>query len=62
MKRKKTREISDEMIGRAEKVCRCSSLVGDIIIARNREKGGKASLRELKESLEKGTGKPRAEK
>lgn len=51
MKRKKTKEISDEMIGQADKVCACSAIVGDIIKATNEAK--KKSLKSIVESVEK---------
>lgn len=53
MKRKKLHEITDDMIGRADKVCRCSSVVGDIIIAKNEGRRKKTSLKKLKSALEK---------
>ncbi len=55
MKRKKQEEITDEMIGEADKVCACSAIVGDIIISANeaKKKKKKASLKELLNSVEK---------
>lgn len=51
MKRKKPKEITDEMIGEADKVCACSAIVGDIITATNEAKKKKASLKELLYSI-----------
>lgn len=51
MKRKKPREISDEMIGQADKVCACSAIVGDIIKATNEVR--KKSLKSIVEAVEK---------
>jgi hypothetical protein len=50
------------MIGRAEKVCRCSRVVGDIIISSTDEKENKkVTLSELKKSIEEQLGKKNAE-
>lgn len=47
MKRKKPEEITDELIGEADKVCACSAIVGDIIAATNEAKKKKTSLKRL---------------
>lgn len=51
MKRKKPKEITDDMIGEADKVCACSAIVGDIIITTNEAKKKKASLKEILDSI-----------
>jgi hypothetical protein len=51
MKRKKSKGITDEMIGHADKVCACSAIVGEIIKATNEVK--KTSLKSIVESVEK---------
>jgi hypothetical protein len=49
MKRKEPKEITDEMIGQADKVCACSAIVGDIIKATNEVK--KTSLKSIVKSV-----------
>jgi len=51
MKRKKPKEITDDMIGQADKVCACSAVVADIIKATNEKK--KTSLKSIVESVGK---------
>jgi|OpeIllAssembly_1097287.scaffolds.fasta_scaffold489955_2 hypothetical protein len=57
MKRKKPKEITDEMIGDADKICACSAIVGDIINATNAAEKKKASLKELLHDIENKTEK-----
>lgn len=47
MKAHKTKKITDEMIGEADKICACSAVVGDIIKATNEAKKKKTSLKEI---------------
>jgi hypothetical protein len=51
VKRKKPKEITDDMIGEADKVCACSAIVGDIIAATNEAKKKKSSLKRLLDSI-----------
>jgi hypothetical protein len=41
----KPKEITDEMIGEADKICACSAVVGEIILATNEAKNKKAPLK-----------------
>jgi hypothetical protein len=53
MKPGKFKKIIDEMIGMDDKICSCSSIVGDIIISQGENKDKKASLRKIMDSLRK---------
>jgi hypothetical protein len=48
------RKITDEMIGNADGVCSCSSVVGEIIEHVEIGEKRKSSLREIVKSLKKG--------
>jgi hypothetical protein len=52
MKRKKPKEITDDLIGEADKVCACSAIVGDIIRATNEAKKKKIALKDVLDSME----------
>lgn len=52
MKRKKPKEITDELIGEADKICACSAIVGDIIKATNEAKKKKIALKDVLDSME----------
>ncbi len=47
MKTDKPEEITDEMIGEADKICACSAVVGDIITNTNEAKKKKTSWKEI---------------
>ena len=53
MKRKKKEEISDEMVGKADPVCTCAATVREIILTKNMGDKNKASLKTIREKLEK---------
>jgi hypothetical protein len=53
MKSTKSKKITDEMIGMDDKICSCSSIVGDIIISQGENKKSKASLKKIICSLRK---------
>ncbi len=53
MKKRKLKKITNEMIGMDDKICSCSSIVGDIIIETNERREKKPSLRKITESLRK---------
>lgn len=55
MKSKKPKEITDDMIGNADKICSCASTVVDMIISKNEGKRKKTSLKKLMDSLERKT-------
>jgi 16S rRNA G1207 methylase RsmC len=46
MKSRKIKKISDDMIGIDERICSCSSIVGDIIVHAENKKG-KNSLKKI---------------
>lgn len=52
MKSSKLKKITDEIIGIDDKICSCSSIVGDIIISEENKKG-KTSLGKIMDSLRK---------
>lgn len=56
MKSSKTKKITDEMIGMDDRICSCSSIVGDIILDRNKKSKNKASLKKIMDSLRKKKG------
>lgn len=56
MKRNKSRGITDEMIGHADRVCTCSETVGNLIAAQNKKK--KTSLKRIVHSNRKKKQKP----
>ena len=45
------KNITDEMIGMDDRICRCSSIVGDIILDRNKKSKNKASLKKIMDSM-----------
>ncbi len=53
MKSKKTKKITDDMIGTDDKICSCASIVGDIIISNQENKDKKPSLKKIMASLRK---------
>ncbi len=53
MKSSKLKKITNEMIGRDDKICSCSSIVGDIIISNQENKDKKPSLKKIMASLRK---------
>lgn len=53
MKASKTKKITDEMIGMDERICSCSSIVGDIILDRSKKSKNKASLKKIMYSMKK---------
>jgi len=53
MKFSKLKKITDEMIGTDDKICSCSSIVGDIIVSEENKKE-KPFLRKIMESLKNG--------
>ena len=52
MKLGKFKKITDDMIGMDDKICSCSSIVGDIIVSKENKKK-KTSLRKIMDSLRK---------
>ncbi|UCE79259.1 MAG: hypothetical protein JSV13_01065 [Nitrospiraceae bacterium] len=56
MKRNKSRGITDEMIGHADRVCTCSETVGNLIASQNKKK--KTSLKHIVHSNRKKKQKP----
>lgn len=54
MESSKGKKITDEMIGMGDKICSCSSIVGDIILSQKETKEKKNSLKKIMESLRKG--------
>ena len=52
-KPKEIKEITDDMIGNADRICSCASTVGDLIISMNEGKHKKTSLRKIVDSLKK---------
>lgn len=54
MKSPKGEKITDELIGMDEKICKCSSIVADIIIVSDKEKEEKTSLSSIVDSIKKG--------
>ena len=50
-KTEKSQEISDKLIGEADKICACSAIVGDIITATNEAKKKKTPLKEILDSI-----------
>lgn len=53
MKTRKIKKISDEMIGMDDRICSCSSVVGDIILDRSKKRKNKASLKKILYSMKK---------
>ncbi len=53
MKSGKFTKITDDMIGVDDKLCSCSSVVGDIILFHETGKKKKTSLKKITESLRK---------
>jgi len=45
------KKITDEMIGMDDRICSCSSIVGDIILDRNKKSKNKASLKKIIDSM-----------
>lgn len=45
------KKITDEMIGMDDRICSCSSIVGDIILDRNKKSKNKASLKKIMDSM-----------
>lgn len=50
---RKPEEITDELIGEADKICACSAVVGEIILATNEKKRKKKSLAKILSSINK---------
>jgi len=50
-KLRKSRKITDDMVGEADKICACSAVVGEIILATNEAEKKKVSLRDTVESI-----------
>lgn len=53
MKSRKIKKITDDMIGIDDRICSCSSIVGDIIVHAENKKG-KTSLKKITKLLRKG--------
>lgn len=53
MKSKKDKEITDDLIGRADPVCTCAATVVDIIRSKNEAPYKMKKLKALKEALAK---------
>jgi hypothetical protein len=57
IKRKKSKGITDKMIGHADRVCTCSETVGNLIASQNKKKN--TSLKRIVHSIrKKGRKKP----
>lgn len=54
-KPKEIKEITDDMIGNADRICSCASTVVDMIISKNEGKHKKTSLKKVMDSLERKT-------
>lgn len=52
---KETKEITDDMIGNADRICSCASTVVDMIISKNEGKRKKTLLKKIMESLKRKT-------
>lgn len=52
---KEAKEITDDMIGNADRICSCASTVVDMIISKNEGKHKKTSLKKIKDLLKRKT-------